>query len=121
MVTKNITLKHTNSGTDSSIRPLVEQKMSALMKYIGTASDVRTEVEFEKVVSHKSGPVCRVEVNVFVDGRVFRSETTQATFEAALDVAKDELAGEMQRAGDKRISVMRRGARKFKEMLRFGK
>ncbi len=119
MVTKNITLKHTHSGTDSSIRTLVEQKLAALEKYVGTETDVRTEVEFEKVVAHKSGPVCRVEVNVFVAGKVFRSESTQETFEAALDIVKDDLATEMQRSNDRHLSLVRRGARKFKEMLRF--
>ena len=78
-------------------------------------------VEFEKMVSHKSGPICRAEVNVFVGGQVYRSEVTEMTFEAALDVAKDELASELSRAHEKRTSLIRRGGRKLKELLRFGK
>jgi ribosomal subunit interface protein len=121
MVTQNITFKHTNSDTDASIRPLVEQKLAGLEKYIGNETDVRTEVEFEKVASHRSGAICRVEVNIFVGGDVYRSETVQETFEAALDIVKDELDQEMRRAHKKRNSLIRRGGRKLKEMIRFGK
>lgn len=121
MVTKNITFKHTNSDTDATIRPVVAQKLAGLEKYIGGETDVRTEVEFEKVPSHKTGNVCRVEINIFVAGDVFRAETTEATFEAALDVVKDELDQEMRRTHKKRNSLFRRGGRKLKEMIRFGK
>ncbi len=121
MVSKHISFKHTNGHSDAHLEVYATEKLASLDKFTGGATDVRSEVEFEKMVSHKSGPICRAEVNVFVDGSVYRSEATEMTFEAALDVAKDELAHEMSRAREKRASLIKRGGRKLKELLRFGK
>ncbi len=121
MIQHNITFKHTNSETDSRIHDFVRQKLSILDRYIGEETDVRMEVEFEKVVSHKTGPICRVEVNVWKAGKLFRADSTQMTFEAAIDVVKDELDQEMKRSNEKHTSLLRRGSRKIKEMMRFGR
>lgn len=121
MITQNITFKHAGTETDASIRPFVIEKLASLEKYVGDETDVRTEVEFEKIASHKSGMICRVEINIFVGGRVFRSASEQTTYEAALDVVKDELDQEMRRDHEKRNSLIRRGGRKIKEMMRLGR
>ena len=120
MAFKNIAFKHTNSGTDSSIHEFVSQKLAVLEKYVGDETDVRVEVEFEKVASHKSGLICRVEINIWVAGTLYRAETTQETFEAAVDVAKSELDQEMRKSHKKKSSLLRRGGRMIKEMMRFG-
>lgn len=110
-----------NGSTDAALQAYATEKLMSLDKFVGGATDARAEVEFEKMISHKSGPICRAEVNVIVGGQVYRSEVTEMTFEAALDVAKDELAGELSRAHEKRTSLIRRGGRKLKDLLRFGK
>lgn len=121
MALTNITFKHTNSGTDGSIHDFVTQKLASLAKYVGDETDVRTEVEFEKIASHNSGAICRIEVNIWVGGTLYRAENTQETFEAAVDVVRDELDQEMRKAHKKRHSLLRRGGRKIKEMMRFGR
>lgn len=120
MAFKNITFKHTNSGTNGSIHQFVSQKLAVLEKYVGNETDVRVEVEFEKDAPQKTGPICRVEVNIWVAGVLFRAETTQETFEAAVDVVKGDLDQEMRKAHKKRNSLLRRGGRMIKEMMRFG-
>ncbi len=121
MSLKNITFKHNNSGTSNSIHSFVSQKLASLEKYIGDETDVKVEVEFEKVVSHKSGPICRVEVNIWVAGTLYRAQNTQETFEAAVDVVKDELDQAMRKKSEKKGSLIRQGGRKLKEMMRFGR
>jgi len=120
MVFQNITFKHTNSNTDSRIHGFVSQKLSPLEKYVGNETDVRCEVEFERVAPHKSGKVCRVEVNIWVAGTLYRAEAVGETFESAVDIVRDELEQEMRKAHKKRNSLFRRGGRKIKEMVRFG-
>ena len=117
---QNITFKHTNSDTDSRIHNFVTQKLSVLEKYVDDVAVVKVEVEFEKVAPHNSGDICRVEINVVVGGTLYRAEQTKSTFEAAVDVAKDELDQEMRRAHKKKHSMFRKGARQIKDMMRFG-
>ena len=120
MVFENITFKHTNSQVSEKIHSLVSSKFEALGKYIEAGVPARAEVEFERVASHKTGPICRMEANIWVDGKLYRAETTQETFEAAVDVIKSELDQELRKANTKRTSLFRRGSRKIKEMMRFG-
>jgi ribosomal subunit interface protein len=120
MAFQNITFKHTNSDTNSSIREFTSQKLATLDKYIGDETDVRCEVEFEKVTSQKTGPICRTEVNIWLRGTLFRSEVTQETFEAAVNLVRDELDYEMKKAHKKHHSLIRKGGRKIKEMMLFG-
>lgn len=120
MAFQNITFKHTNSNTDSRIHGFVTQKLSGLEKYVGGETDTRCEVEFERVAPQKSGNVCRIEVNIWVAGTLYRAEAVAQTFEAAVDVVRDELDQEMRKAHKKRNSLFRRGSRKIKEIMRFG-
>lgn len=121
MIQHDITFKHTNSETNSRIHDFVRQKLSILDKYLGGETDVKIEVEFEKLVSHKSGPICRVEVNVWRVGKLYRAEATEMTFEAAIDVVKDYIDQEMKRSNEKHTSLLRRGSRKLKDMMRFSR
>jgi ribosomal subunit interface protein len=118
MIFKNITFKHTNIETDQKLDSLVEQKLVSLEKYVNKGSEVRVEAEFEKIPSHKSGPICRLEMNVWLDGSLFRAESTEETFEIAVDVVRNQLDQEMRKSNKKHSSLFRRGARKIKEMMR---
>ncbi len=120
MIFKNITFKHTNIETDQKLDALVEQKLVSLEKYLDQGHEVRAEVEFEKIPSHKTGLICRLEINVWSGGTLYRAETTEETFEMAIDVVRNELDQEMRRAHKKHHSLIRRGGRKIKEMMRWG-
>lgn len=121
MAFPSITFKHTHTDEAKPLEEVVEKKFSAFDKFIGSASDARCEVEFQKVTASKSGDIYRVEANVWRGGRLFRAEATAGSFAAAIDVVRDELDNELRKAHDKRESLVRRGGRKLKEMLRWGK
>jgi ribosomal subunit interface protein len=121
MISQQITFKFKNTGVDGALKDYATEKLSRLDKFVGGATTMRAEIEFEKIVSHKSGALCRAEATVFVDGATYRSVATEVTFEAALDVTKDELSTELSRAHERKTSLVRRGGRKIKDLLRFGK
>jgi ribosomal subunit interface protein len=120
MVFQNITFKHTNTEVGDGMDAYATEKLSSLLKYVSADQETKAEVEYEKIASHRTGPVCRVEVNIWSGGELYRAENTQSTFEAAVDVVRDELDQEMRKAHKKRHSLLRRGGRKIKEMMRFG-
>lgn len=120
MAIPGIQFKSTNVNLDPSLTSLVEQKFQSLEKFIGDETDVRCEVEFEKVAPHQSGDVFRVEANLFVRGTLYRAESTESSFEIAIDKVREELDKELRRANDKRDTMIKKGGRKIKEMLRFG-
>jgi ribosomal subunit interface protein len=116
----NIVFKNTNVTVREELHNLVEQKLASLEKYVGDETDAKCEVEFEKILSHNSGDIHRVEVNFWLAGKMHRAEATKVTFEAAVDIVRDELDAELHKDHDKRQTLERKGGREMKEAIRFG-
>lgn len=121
MTFPTITFKHTNIEPDYTLQQLVTDKLASLSKYLGGARDVRAEVEFEKILAKDSATQCRIELNLRRSGTLVRAEAAAASFEKAVDVVKAHAEAELLRAHDKRVSVVRRGARVLKDLVRFGR
>jgi len=114
-----ITFKHTNVSPDYALQDLVTRKLQALAKYLKGARDVRVEVEIERIQSHQHGPVCRMEVNVWRGDTLVRAEATEETFEKVVDTVRRRLEHELERSHEKRTNIMRRSARRLKELMRW--
>jgi len=119
MTIPNINFKTTNTEVGDDLKALVEQKIQSLDKYIHD-TPVLFEVEFEKVAEHQSGNIFRVEVNMQIDGSLFRAQSTRESFEKAIDDVRTQLDAELRRSTTRKETLFRKGARKIKSMLRFG-
>ncbi len=115
-----ITFKTTNTQSDIDIQELTEKKLQALGKYIDTGAKTICEVEFDKVTASEKGQIFRVEVNLQVNGDLFRAEATKNSFEEAVDEVRNELDKELRRKRRKGMTLFKKGSRKLKEMMRFG-
>lgn len=118
-----IQYKATNIQLDTTWQDLVEQKFQSLEKYIGDETDTKCDVEFEKETGdhHNSGKLHRVEVNLYIHGRLYRAVASEESFQKAIDEVRGELDRELAKSNEKRETLIKRGGRKIKEMLRFGK
>lgn len=116
-----IQFKATNTELIGSLQDIMEQKLHSLEKFIGDETDLKCQVEFEKVTAQNSGPIYRVETNLYVGGKLFRAESTETTFEEAIDEVRNELDKELRRSNKKRETMFKKGGRAIKEMMRFGK
>jgi ribosomal subunit interface protein len=115
-----IQFKATNTILEGRLQDLIEQKLVSLERYMGNATDTKCEVEFEKIGLHQNGRIYRVEANLYRNGQLFRAEATEESFEKAIDKVRSELDAEMDKTGKRRETLMKRGGRALKEMLRFG-
>lgn len=116
-----INYKATNTQLDSVLQTLLENKLNSLEKYLGDETDINCEVEFEKVAPQENGRVHRVEVNLWLKGTLYRAEATEDQFEKAIDEVRAELDKELRRAHKKHHSLLRKGGRRIKEIMRFGR
>jgi ribosomal subunit interface protein len=118
-----IQFKATNVTLEDSWVALVEQKFQSLEKFIGDETDVKCDIEFEKETAghHNGGRIHRVEVNLFFRGTLHRAVATEESFEQAIDEVREELDKKLRRSSSKKETLIKRGGRKIKEMLRFGK
>ena len=115
-----IQYKATNTELDEGLARLVDQKFESLARYVGEETDVKCEVEFEKETAHQSGEVFRVEANLFLAGKLYRAEASEISFEKSIDEVRSELDKELRRSFKKHETLVKKGGRKIKEMLRFG-
>lgn len=115
-----IQFKATNVYIEGNWRKAVEQKFRTLEKYLGSQSDLTCHVEFEKLSAHNSGDIHRVEATLFANGKVFRAESLSNSFETAIDQVQKEIERELSKAHEKHDTLIKRGRRRIKEMMRFG-
>lgn len=117
-----INIKTTNVELTPELSTLVTEKITPLEKFIEPdETDITCEVELEKFGGKQSGRIFRSEINLYVKGKLYRAEATEEQMEMAIDVMRDEVRQELRKAHGKRESLLKRGGRKIKEMMRFGK
>jgi ribosomal subunit interface protein len=112
-----INFKYNNLQEAVALSDLMEQKMQTLTKFLKESQPITCDVEFEKVAPQKAGQVHRVEVNLMVDGTLFRAESTDDSFEVAIDEVRSELDKELRRAKDKQIKLDKDAGRAAKEQM----
>lgn len=115
-----IQFKATNTELIGDLQDIMEQKLHSLEKYTGDETDIKCEVEFEKITAQNSGKIYRVEANLFLAGKLFRADSIETTFEEAIDEVRNELDKKLRRSNKKRDTMMKRGGRAIKHMLNFG-
>ena len=120
MTEPTITFKHTNTSVDHVLQELFTKKFSGLQKYF-KVPEVLCEVEFRKEAPHNHGDIHVTEVNISYDGILYRAEATRASFEQSIDEVVNELDTEIRRSKNKRTNLFIKGARRAKEMMRFGR
>lgn len=116
-----ISTKSTNFTITPQLEVLLDQKFTSLAKFLKEDGDVKCEVELEKIGDQHSGKIFRAEINLFVEGKMLRAESTEDTMESAIDVIRDEITRELKHANEKSHSLMKRGGQAIKNMMRFGK
>ncbi len=121
MAFPTISIKTTNYTLTPNLQVLIEQKFSPLDKFLDERNESFCEIELEKIGDQQSGKIFRAEVNLENGGKLYRAEATEEQMEQAIDVIKNEVRAELQRAHGKRQSLVRRGGQALKNMLRFGK
>ncbi len=117
MTFPNINYKFNGLAEAQALTDIVEQKCAAFEKYIPENSDVICDVEFEKVAPQNNGQVHRLEVNLSIDGHLYRAVATEESFEKAIDEVRDELDKEIRRAKEKQETLQKQGGREVKEQM----
>lgn len=113
--------KGTNYELTPQIEAHLESKLELLEKFVPEGASVICDVELEKVAPQQSGKVYRAEINLRVDGKLYRAEATEEKMEDAIDAAKADVKAEISKAASKQQSLIRRGGQRIKDMLRFGR
>lgn len=121
MAFPRIQTKATSFELTPALTSLLEQKLTPLERLIPDHETIRScEVELGKVAEQQAGKIYRVEVNLTVEGKLYRAVAVEEQIEHAVDVVRDELKAEIRKTVEKERSLFRRGRRAIKRMMRMG-
>ena len=117
MTFPTINYKYNSLDEAQALADLVDQKMAVFDKYIGGAKSVTCDVEFSKVAPQQKGQIFHMEVNLMIEGSLYRAEATEESFEKAIDEVRDELDKELRRAKEKQATLDKQAGREVKEKM----
>ena len=119
----NINLKATNFELTPAIREYAEKKVNGLEKFIHRIDEsVQAWVEVGRTTAHHlKGDVYRAEIQIHIPhyGKGVRAESTCETLNEAIDGAHDKIKLELEKVKDRKISLVRKGARAIKKLIPF--
>jgi ribosomal subunit interface protein len=116
----NINIKSTNFTMTPEVEEYITSKVSLVEKFLQhyQGESILVQCEVDRSTHHKKGDVFRVELNLSVRGKLYRSEETNIDVRAAVDNAKDQLEKQIRRSKTKRFELFEKGARAIKNILR---
>jgi putative sigma-54 modulation protein len=115
-----ITIKATNTTLTPAIEEYITKKLAHLEKLVDaddTSSHIAVEVGKENE-HHKSGDVFFAEFTMHIAHKDFRVRENGSDIYAAIDVAKDELTDAVRGFKGKQTTLLKRGGKAVKDMLR---
>ena len=112
--------KGTNMTITSDIKDYLYKKLAHLEKFINPADEsVLCEVELGKTTNHhKNGDVFRTEISLHIAGKNLRAESEMDELFASIDIAKDEMVRSLQVNKDRKVSLVKRGGAKIKNIIK---
>jgi len=112
--------KGTNMEITGEIKDYLYKKLAHIEKFINPADEsVLCEVELGKISNHHNkGDVFKTEINLHIAGKNLRAVSEMDDLFASIDIAKDEMVRELQSNKDKKVSMMRRGGTKIKNLIK---
>ena len=114
-------IKATKCDLTTDMQGVIESRLNVVDKFVHGDTQARCEIEVEKTNDRDTNRQYRGEANLTIDGKLFRAEAYGNSVETAFDEVQNELKKELRRSKDKEGSMLRRGGRRLKDMLRFGR
>jgi len=113
-----IIIKGTNLKLSPSIKQYIEEKIGGLRKFFKKTNPelIEAQVEVGKITrGQRQGDIFRAEVNLTINGQLLQVEESAESLMAAIDLVKDDLAREIRKDKNKRMTMSLRGARSWKK------
>jgi putative sigma-54 modulation protein len=114
----NISIKSTNIELTPALKDYTEKRIGTIKKYTGESTNASIEIG-KTTAHHKHGDIFRAEANVITSlGKQFRAVSEKPDLYEAIDDVRNEIVREISSAKGKSEAMWKKGARKFKNMLR---
>jgi putative sigma-54 modulation protein len=112
--------KGVNMEITAEIRDYLYKKLDHVEKFLDpNDQSILCDIELGKISNHHNkGDVFRTEINLHMAGKNLRAESEMEDIFASIDIAKDEIVREIQSNKDRKVSLMKRGGAKIKNLIK---
>lgn|ERR1035437_8954324 len=116
----NIQIKTTGGLTlTPAITEYVDKRIAGFEKFLAGDSTAQTTIELSKLTNHhKHGDIFSAEVHLVAKDRDLFASSEQIDLYAAIDGVRDEILRELSSAKEKRLSMLRRGGARVKNIVK---
>ncbi|MBX4210913.1 ribosome-associated translation inhibitor RaiA [Candidatus Parcubacteria bacterium] len=114
-----INTKATNIELTLAISEYLTKKLESIEKIVEDPESAMCQIEVAKTTNHhRTGDVFRAEINLTAGGKNYYVFSEKDNLFAAIDEMKDEVMKEIKSKKERETSLIRRGGKKVKDMLR---
>jgi len=115
-----INLKATNIIITPEISDYLDKRLQGIEKFLPADKDSFTiSVELGKTTKHhQTGDIFRAEIMIYIGGQTFRAVSENIDLYSSIDDMKDEVGRELASHKEKRLSILRRGGQRLKNIIR---
>ena len=105
---------------DSNSQDYLDKKIKLLEKFANVNDDKTSlRVEIGKVSEHhQKGDLFRTEFNLEIAGGFYRAVASELNIHTSMDVAIEELLVQLRKHKERRMTMIRRGGAKIKDLVR---
>ena len=115
----NIKIKTTNTTLTPAISDYVSRRFEAVGKLFKDDSTVQCDIELAHTsLHHRTGNIFRAEIHITAKDKNLYASAEEADLYRAIDMVRDEILREVRSSKSKRLSLIRRGGARIKNIIK---
>ncbi len=115
----NINIKNTNMVLTGAIYGYVAKRLDAIEKLFKNDPSAQCDIELAKTTEHhKTGDIFRAEIHIIAKNKNHYASAEEKDIYRAIDVVRDEMLREVRSLKAKKISLVRRGGARIKNIIK---
>jgi ribosomal subunit interface protein len=113
-------VKATNISLSPEISEYLDKRLRTVEKFVSDYQETTLiEAELGKTTAHhQTGNIFRAEINLSIEGKLFRAAQEASDLYSAIDAVKDEIIETLRGFKDKKSSLAKRTGQRLKYFLR---
>jgi ribosomal subunit interface protein len=115
----NINIKTSNISLTEAITDYTTKRLKSVKQLLQNDTTIRCDVELGRTTAHhKNGDIFRAEIHITGKEKDLYASAEEEDLYKAIDIVRDEILREVRSEKSKKISLIRRGGAKIKNILK---
>ena len=115
----NINIKNTNMVLTAELSSYLDKRVKVIEKFFSHDPSVKCDIELAKTTEHhKNGDIYRAEIHITAKNKNHYASAEEVDIHNAIDIVKDEILREIKSQKEKKISIVRKGGAKVKNIIK---